>query len=540
MLQAQLPSKPVIIGLVLLYVISLLVNLGLVPLYLEEPRRAFITLEMLIRNDWIVPTELGDPYFKKPPLFNWVMIPFYQVLGYTEWAPRMITVLSLLGMGLLNWWVVRRYATRELAFWSTALFLVGGDIYFSFSTIGEIDVFYSLVTYASILAVFHFDRMGWLWALFMSVYALSAVGFLTKGLPSILFPLITLAAWFGWQRRWKSLFSLPHLAGLLVFTLFVSAFFFAYAQRASLDGYVRDLWSQSSERTVVHTGVRPVFSHFIGFTIETALNILPASLLLPFLFRRGIISEVKREPFLWFCMLAMVANATVYWLSPGSRSRYIYMLFPLMAILLVHAWSVSGPGHKGHGWLRWVMAVVLACVGLTGLLLPFLFRPEEVGAEWWLCLPFGLAFIAWAISSLRLARHRMALLVGAMITARIGFDLIVLPVRAREGSPPQEKVDALQIAAIAGDRPLHLYDINGEGAVSFTTVFYLERERWKVLDKTRPGDENGSDLYIARSAMLSGRGLPPSLEGRAVEKHYTWRWKENEYALVRFLDRPSP
>lgn len=540
MLQAQLPSRPVIIGLVLLYVVSLLVNLGLVPLYLEEPRRAFITLEMLIRNDWIVPTELGDPYFKKPPLFNWVMIPFYRLFGFTEWAPRMITVLSLLGMGLLNWWVVRRYATRELAFWSTALFLVGGDIYFSFSTIGEIDVFYSLVTYASIIVVFHFDRSGRPWPLFMSVYALSAVGFLTKGLPSILFPLITLAAWFGWQRRWKSLFSLPHVAGLLVFTLLVGAFFFAYSQRASLDGYWRDLWSQSSERTVVRTGVRPVFSHFVGFTIETALNILPASLLLPFFLRRGIMGEMKREPFLWFCTLAIVANAVVYWLSPGSRSRYIYMLFPLMAILLVHAWITSAPGHAGHRWLKWIIALVLIAVGTVGLVPPFLVLPEQIGPERQLHLPFGLLFLALGALSLSGRVHRITVLLGAFIAARVAFDLIVLPVRAREGSPPQEKADALRIAAIAGDRPLHLYEINGEGAVSFTTVFYLERERWKVLDKTKPGNENGTDLYIARSVQLSPSGLPPSLEGRAVEKHYTWRWKENEYALVRFLDRPSP
>ena len=58
-MQTQVPSRPVIIGLILLYVVSLLINLGLVPLYLEETRRSFITLEMLFRGDWLVTGDMG-------------------------------------------------------------------------------------------------------------------------------------------------------------------------------------------------------------------------------------------------------------------------------------------------------------------------------------------------------------------------------------------------------------------------------------------------------------------------------------------------
>jgi 4-amino-4-deoxy-L-arabinose transferase-like glycosyltransferase len=535
-MHGQVPRRWIVIVLVTAYIVSLLINLGIVPLYLEETRRSFITLEMLIRGDWLVPTELGELYCRKPPLFNWVMIPFYKVFGLTEWAPRMITVLSLLGMALLNWWFVRRYATQELAFWSTALFLVGGDIYFSFSTIGEIDIFYSLVTYASIVTVFHFDRQQRPWALFLATYGLSAIGFLTKGLPSIVFPVVTLVAWFGWQRRWRTLFSVQHVAGILLFVALAVAFFFAYSRRAPLDGYLQDLWSQSSERTVVGTGAGPVFGHFFTFTLETLLNILPASLLLPFLFRKGSVGEIRRDPFLLFCALALIANAIVYWFSPGSRSRYIYMLFPLMAILLTHGWLSLREQHDiRHRYLHWIITISLLLLGALALVAPWLPDGVELGSGLWIVLVIGIGLMALGWMQVRHEDRGIATLVGAVILVRIGFDLVVLPLRATTGDIPMEKDAAMRITEIANNEPLHLYDIQGEGGISFTTVFYLERDRWRLLDKVAPGHENASDLYIAQQTSLADRRYDPL---------YTWMWKDRSFILLRFNDRqpssPSP
>lgn len=530
-MQPQAPSRPVVLGLLLLYAVSLLINLGIVPLYLEETRRAFITLEMLVRGDWLVATELGEAYTRKPPLFNWVMIPFFKTFGFTEWAPRMITVLSLLAMGLLNWWFVRRHATRALAFWSTALFLVGGDIYFSFSTIGEIDIFYSLVTYASILAVFHFDLAQRPWALFLTVYTLSAIGFLTKGLPSLLFPVITLGAWAVATGRWRMLFSPRHAVGILLFLALTGSFFLAYARRAPLDGYVRDLWSQSSERTVVATGILPVAGHVFTFTWDTLLNILPASLLLPFVFRKGFATEVRRDPFLLFCAIALPANAVVYWLSPGSRSRYIYMLFPLMAVLLAQAWlSMDRPADPRHRIVRVLVIGLIMLAGAAALVLPWTDRISGLATYRWVVVATGMTWIVLGGWSLRAGRPVMIALLASVILARTAFDLVVLPLRASTGDIPREKEAALEVARIAGSRPLHLYGIDGEGGISFTTVFYLERERMRVLDKTAPGEEGGGDLYIAHRTAIEGRGF---------ETLHSWTWKEIPFSLIRFTDRPA-
>ena len=58
----------------LLLLLGLFLNLGIQPIFLEEPRRSFIAFELLHNNNFWVPTELGEHYYKKPPFFNWVLL----------------------------------------------------------------------------------------------------------------------------------------------------------------------------------------------------------------------------------------------------------------------------------------------------------------------------------------------------------------------------------------------------------------------------------------------------------------------------------
>lgn len=51
---------------------------------MEEPRRGLITLEMMYNENPIVPTQMGEYYYKKPPGFNWAMMIFYKILGSTN------------------------------------------------------------------------------------------------------------------------------------------------------------------------------------------------------------------------------------------------------------------------------------------------------------------------------------------------------------------------------------------------------------------------------------------------------------------------
>ena len=89
---------------------ALLLNLGLLPLIADEPIRALVALELKLHGNFFVSTLQGESYFNKPPLFNWLLLGFFQLFGTVEeWVIRLPTVLALLGMGgSLYYFVGRR------------------------------------------------------------------------------------------------------------------------------------------------------------------------------------------------------------------------------------------------------------------------------------------------------------------------------------------------------------------------------------------------------------------------------------------------
>jgi len=80
-------------------------GLGSLPLVgPDEPRYAQVAREMLARRDFITPTLGGLPWFEKPPLLYWMMMPAYRVLGVSEYAARIGPACC----GLLTGWFVYR------------------------------------------------------------------------------------------------------------------------------------------------------------------------------------------------------------------------------------------------------------------------------------------------------------------------------------------------------------------------------------------------------------------------------------------------
>ena len=88
--------------------LSFLINLGTLVLIHEEPRRGIITFEMLVSHNFLQPTVLGEPYFKKPPFHNWVLALFSLLFGSVkELSLRFPSALSVVGTSLLLFFLGR-------------------------------------------------------------------------------------------------------------------------------------------------------------------------------------------------------------------------------------------------------------------------------------------------------------------------------------------------------------------------------------------------------------------------------------------------
>ncbi len=59
--------------------------MGIALLFLEEPRRALVAMEMMYSGDYIHTTIHGAAYYNKPPLFNWLVVAgWFAYFHYTE------------------------------------------------------------------------------------------------------------------------------------------------------------------------------------------------------------------------------------------------------------------------------------------------------------------------------------------------------------------------------------------------------------------------------------------------------------------------
>lgn len=474
----------ILLAATLLLPVGFFLHLDLQPLMLEEPRRALVAMEMTANDNWWVPTLFGELYYNKPPVFNWLLLLSIQVFGdFEEWILRFPTVLSLLLMGGLTYLAGRRYIDHRYGWLAALLIVCSVDFLFYFSMLAEIDLFYSLVSFAAILAVFHFFQANRPYALFLSVYALTAVGFLTKGLPSILFTGITLVIYLGYKRAWKWFFSVAHLTGVVLFFAITGAYFYKYAQYEDPLPFLLNMWYASSNRSVLGESWLKLPVHLLSFPLDTLKNVLPATLLLVFGLQKKWWRQLWQQEFLRFSVLAFTANFLVYWISPGSRQRYLYMLFPFLIFIFTFLYRQNRHFKGGQRFLQVLSLVLCAILAVGSIALSFL--PQAGNSvpslSWWTTLPLFLTSAGLFAGLWRRADLALPSIIILLAVARILFDLVVLPQRARDSSASREREWALQVDGIAGDHPVYL--IKGHRS-PFTFSFYLNRFREMPLRTT--------------------------------------------------------
>src|SRR3954465_1665132 len=76
-------------------------GLGSLEIKGEEGRRILPAVTMLETGNYLVPQVGSEPYFRKPPLVNWLLAGAFQFTGIrTEGRPRLPSVLCVLFVAL--------------------------------------------------------------------------------------------------------------------------------------------------------------------------------------------------------------------------------------------------------------------------------------------------------------------------------------------------------------------------------------------------------------------------------------------------------
>jgi 4-amino-4-deoxy-L-arabinose transferase-like glycosyltransferase len=454
----RLKSHHVTIFAVVLLIGATLFRLGLVELRGEEPRRAIIALEMLHSGEYIVPQWTGHIYFNKPPLFNWVVAASLHLFGGIEsWMVRLPSLVSFWLIGLCTFLITQNFVDRRTAIWATLFYLTCGELLF-YGTVmtGELDLFLSLIVFLQATSIFVFLRQRSWFALFAVSYGFAAIGFLTKGMPSLAYQGLTLVATLTAFGAWKRLFDPRHLVGLAVFGGLVGSYFYLYSTRAPVAPFLISLVEEATQRSATESQTLDLVLGSIGFPLLVMKLLLPWSLLAVWLFKRAAWRDLWENPWTKFCLVFCAVNMPLYWISGELRNRYVYPFFPFVLIPLAFVFARWRQERETLSlWTDRVAAVALLGLVVGALVVPWI-DPLRHSAG---VLPFA---IVWAVTTFGLfllyrSREdlRIPVFVLALVITRLAFSVAYLPAMnlSRVSSyPPHVE----RMVAFAGDDPIYL------------------------------------------------------------------------------------
>ncbi|MDD3742651.1 MAG: glycosyltransferase family 39 protein [Lentimicrobiaceae bacterium] len=521
-----------IAGAILILIPALFINLGLLPLISDEPTRAVVALEMTLSGNFIHPTIMGEYYYNKPPLYNWILIAFYWLTGnMNEFTLRLPTVLSLLAYA----WVVFNFSKPQLGKYFAALAalftITSARILFWDSSHALIDITYALLTFSSFVLLYRFTYRKQFTALFTTTYTLTALGFLMKGIPSLAFQAISLLVWLIVTKNFKKLFSFSHALGIFIFLAITGSYYFAFLQSNSIYDALHTLISESNRLEGSQSGITGWLLHLISFPFEMMYEFAPWSLLILLLFKKSIRNYVFNHPFYRFCAVIFLSNIIIYWISADMRARYLFMLFPLVFILGAAAYRQLEK--ESSIWLKATRLItgLFITLGLLSLwLYPFWDETCNMTGVITIAVLSSALIILSFTMVIQTKKHHLLSLIIVLLLIRISFNLFNLPARLASTPDRQYRDDEVMAGQLTRDLPVYVWETT---PFNHDAAFYVGRESGKIVRRTWYPDADPA-FYIMDEKNLSNFGE----KYNTYEVLHTFKIKLNETRL--FLIRYEP
>jgi len=323
------PGRPSWSALALLLVLPALLlypKLSYALIEPDESRYAQIPREMLQRGDWVVPTLQGEPYLDKPPLFYWLVMLSYAVLGVGEGPARLVPALCVHGTLLAIYLLGRRSVGERPALVAAVVLLVAPG-FMVMSRLLILDGLLLLLTTLTILCALEAVRRpnlhyGW----WLASAVACGLGVLCKGPVIVILLAGPLALYFG-RLTWR--------AGLLylVVVLALSLPWFVALGLRQPEFLHYFFWQHNVERFLAPSmHVKGVWFYgpvVLGVLFPASLLIWP---LLRFLLSRD--TADARTPELAFHLVAGGWCILFFTLSSCKLPTYILPGMPFVALVI--------------------------------------------------------------------------------------------------------------------------------------------------------------------------------------------------------------
>jgi len=316
----------------LVWAVIYLPALGSIAIKGEEGRRILPAIRMLETGDYIVPQVGSNPYFRKPPLVNWLVAASFQFFGVrNEWTARLPSALAVLAVGIAFVTVARaalgpRGSIIAALIWMTNIGMIEKG------RLIEIEALYvSLCGLAIIFWLSFWVQKRSPWLIWLPASIFLGLGLLAKGPTHLVFFYAIVLAGLAYAKDWRLLFHAAHLVALAIILVIPAAWAIPFLHSTTTQ-LAMDKWS--SQFTGRLSGIDFNFFGWIQNIPRGLVYFLPWILLFPFVRFSKFHDQAQRRlarALAWGIAVPFV----VVNLVPGALARYS------MPILVPASWLLA-------------------------------------------------------------------------------------------------------------------------------------------------------------------------------------------------------
>lgn len=483
-------------------------HLGLMPLLDDEPTRALVSLEMVLSGNYVVPTTHGELYQNKPPLFNWFIAGLMHIAPHFDelWL-RVPSMLAVLATAVVAFLFFKKELSAKTGLVTALAYLTCGRILFYDSMLGYIDPFFTLILFLDFILLYRLAKgENHIW-IFLSAYFLCLLAYLLKGLPALVFHFFTLAISLYLSKQLPLLFSWKNVVGGLFMLVGLGIYYYNYSQEQELGKLFSTLWEQSSSRTAAEFSLWHNVQYAISFPFEFVMHFLPWSLLVFVFFFPASIRHIRQNQCLTFCAFVFLGNIWVYWISPETRPRYLFIFLPLFFAVAVDSFYHIVSSRAVSVAYRVSFGLALACAVAVWAPLFFpIFR--EVQMSLVVCVLSSVVILLLADLMYKRPWANLPLFAIVLLAVRLVFNHFVLPARKAEAPESTYKAIGMKIGDITKTSPVYLLE---NTLIDHDLAYYISSTNKKVVGYTFDSVRDGV-YYICSPEIMNRYGLVSELE----------------------------
>jgi 4-amino-4-deoxy-L-arabinose transferase-like glycosyltransferase len=330
----------------------------------EEGRRILPAIEMLKTGDYVVPQVGSNPYFRKPPLVNWLVAASFKFFGArNEWTARLPSALAVLAVAIAFVTIARASLGHKGSMTAALIWLTNIGMIEKGRLI-EIEALY--VSFCGLAIIFwlsFWTQKKSAWLIWVPASIFLGLGMLTKGPTLLVFFYAIVLAVLWKTKNWRLLLHPAHFVALVIMLGIFAAWAVPFVRTMTIPLAMHNWSIQFTGRL---QGTEFQFVNWILNVPRGLVYFLPWLILLPFLRFSKFQHHDQRQlahALVWGTVLPfLVVN-----LVPGGVARYSMPYLVPASWLLAMGYAdgaLQWPGKVRIGREKPFARVVTTFVGL--------------------------------------------------------------------------------------------------------------------------------------------------------------------------------